>query len=174
MRISGANWTQVVSALASCATLVLLFFGLRGAKSQLTQARAQLDETIRARRIQLILELAKRWNEPLLVASRTEAAAFSTPSALREAMVRFRQDRLSSFYDLALIPDFFEDLGLVVREDPQTLSIVKDLFVGVVTQTWDRWAPTIAWLAQINDQPTLYKNFADLVALMRPTDPRQG
>ena len=156
------NWTQIVSAVASCATLVLLVVGLLG-------ARSQLDETIRGRRVQLIIDLAKRWNEPLMIDSRKKATAFATPSELRDAI---EKEPIEAFYDLALIPDFFEDLGLVVRADPETYAIVEQLFGSVISQTWDRWELTIAWLSssEVDEQPTMYGNFRDLAGRLDPPD----
>ena len=65
----------------------------------------------------------------------------------------------SNYLDLLLIPDQFEQLGVLVSQrvipDHMARSVLQCALVG----EWEKWEPAIKGMRNADGEPGLYRNF---------------
>jgi hypothetical protein len=140
------------------------------------RALGELDEAQTDRRVQVMLEISKRWNSDLLVSAIQREVAFSAEE-LAEFVDFVRSDesgnpirerrRLAAERDLVVllrIPDFFEEIAFMSR-----FASLKDtelaVFKGLALDEWNVWEPAIQRLRATGDRYS-YKQFEELVQRM--------
>ncbi|MCH7811059.1 MAG: hypothetical protein IH958_00320 [Chloroflexi bacterium] len=144
------KWTEIVTVAFVMASFVLLvaagiFAGL------------QVGETRRTREAQLMMELTNRWdNDDLLEARRLAALYESNPESLTKVMQTDREER----YQLERVPNFFEDLGVLVSEKSLAPRLVAKLMAGSVERYWALYSPYI--VEQQDERKSEYRWFRDL------------
>jgi hypothetical protein len=149
-----ANLGQVITALAAIVALV----GIALAWAAAT----------RARHAALMADISKRWDEDLLVEARELAFPFVDDPRLLRAYVSMALDKPGKKYvTLVRIPNFFEDLAILLRAHAISFRIVKDTFGLGLVDTWDRWSLAIQYIRGTEDDPTIYEHFEDLAERMR-------
>lgn len=154
------TWTDVVGALSSIGTLIVVVVGA-------IFANRQLQETKRGRVANLLAELARRWDDMIEV--RQAVASYADPTDLANAIERFYNQNSTEFYTFSRLPNFFEDLAVLVNEQSIPLEMVRASFGDAVVYHWSRWAAATAFLRR--DQPTAYANFEELARRLEAITP---
>jgi hypothetical protein len=155
-------WTDVVGAIASIITIVVVvgaaWVGLR-----------QLKEAKRARHGAILADFTKRWDG--LAKARAETLDFiNSPEGLGPTVIdRYRKSPMA-FFELARIPDFFEDLGIHVQERHIPLELVAKYFDTPIKYYWEKWSDPLVLIRK--SEPSIYKNFEWLASRIQA--PIQG
>lgn len=171
------NWTDKLSAFGSAAAglgFVGTATGVWLARGQLRQAGEQLREARRDRHVHAIAEMGLRWDGDQLSKARNrqrryDNVALADKVAARQRPIphsglsRVRWQRNASELQLLLrVPNYFEDLGLMVDRDALDLEIVKEAVGDLAIGEWRRWELAID---SMSGGP--YSNFRRLVERLR-------
>jgi hypothetical protein len=161
IELGGANWAEVVTAIASAiAALGIAFAALGG-----WIAFGQLKESEKARQVALVTELARRWDEERFVKVRRSVRGVS-PEDFRIRYEEGDKSNSQDFYDLKLLANFFEDFGSLVKAGFLDVGLVDTSIGSSVITYWEIWR-----LAVIEDRPRsdprLYENWQYLYDVLR-------
>ena len=114
----------------------------------------------RTRQAQLTMDIYSRWSSP-------EFKKYH-----QELMYRMKWDSPEEFLETFLQPEkneqwlaysvccsFFEGIGVLVKRSMIDKYLVDDLISGEVISIWEKMAPTIFYLRETANYPTLYEYF---------------
>ncbi len=159
-KVSSPTWTDVTSAVASILTLAIVLIGLLIAWHQLGEAK-------RTRRAGIMIELSKRWDEtPLVESRRAFHEKYGSPEKLGEAMERLYSAKSDELYMLLRLPDYLEDLAILVEEGGTAKDVVRKSLGSVITTWWTRWEPAVRVIRAV-DGDTVYEHLERLAEQMR-------
>jgi hypothetical protein len=80
------------------------------------RALGQVREARLTRHAQTLLDLSRRWDEPDMVEARKAVASYATSGDLRAAIDRFHRTNDDRYYVLMRVPNFLEDLAVLVDQ----------------------------------------------------------
>lgn len=160
----GPNWAEKLSAIGSILSGATLLFGVAGvwfAVRQLAEARTD-------RHVQIIAELGRRWDEDRMIEARNKLLAYDNAKLAEKCAdwVRTRSD--AEVTELLRVPNYFEDLAMMVECGKLELDLVADTFGDMTLRAWDHWALAIQELSE--RQPDCYDRFAGLAGRLRRRD----
>ncbi len=108
------------------ATFVVIFFAAVFAGFQVISQR-------KAREAQLMTDLSARWDSAALTrARRLVSAPPSNPAAILARMTELEAQDSAAFFALLRLPNFFEDLAILVEEGSISLRVVKKSLAGAI------------------------------------------
>ncbi|MGH2635316.1 MAG: DUF4760 domain-containing protein [Actinomycetota bacterium] len=149
-----ANISQVVTATATVVALI----GIALAWAAAT----------RSRHAALMADISKRWDEDLLAEARQLAAPFvDDPWLLRSYLSVLVEMGSEKRFVLERIPNFFEDLAVLLRAHAISFAIVEDTFGLGLVKTWDQWKPAVWYRRTQENDATVYEHFEELAERMR-------
>ena len=154
-QMEAVTWTDIVIAIAAAFTFGVLLFAA-------FYARHQLQSMERTRETQLLEDLSRRWDEELLRESRQVAEKYEDGTKLKEAVKELSEKNDKQYYVLLRLPDFFEELGLLVNYECLSPQLAKDMFGTAIQYHYTRYKPTIEFLREKYKDETIYKFFKDL------------
>ncbi|HEV7564488.1 MAG TPA: hypothetical protein VGO31_00845 [Microbacteriaceae bacterium] len=140
-----ATWTECVTALAS---LILAGAGIK-ALSQLKEAKSD-------RHAHMIVELGNRWDSQIMLKARRKATRYEERLATMAAAYSdtpVGQD----FLGLLRVPNYFEDLALLVKKGGLDPHLVSLGFKALIDDEWARWKTAITVMRK--DDPFMYTQF---------------
>jgi hypothetical protein len=114
-------------------------------------ALRQLRELRRDRHVQILLELARRWEGAQMTEALQNSKNYS-PEELVRLIVAARTGDLGSperadawkkVIVLLRVPNYFEDTGLIARIGRLEPQLLADYFAGVAYDEWELWEPAI-------------------------------
>jgi hypothetical protein len=159
---SGVAWTDVVAAVATGTTtvvvLVTAFFALR-----------QLNESKKTRYAALAADLTRRWDEPLLADSRRLMSRRSSEEIREILQANYSgtatDEQRDDYYKLQALPNFIEGIAAIEDEfGGLSLEFINRLWGGVIIRAWDRWEPAADWVRTQPNAEGAYRNFEDLAS----------
>jgi hypothetical protein len=147
-----ALWVTAVAtgilALAALGTLIIVFETAKIALSSVDDAR-------KTRHGQLVVDLAKRWDERAVVESQALFGEWENSGLSDLVQVLFNQDvrspteeELSDWYTLTLVPDLIETIGVLWSEDAITDAVIYKMWGPLIVSHWHGWQPAIDELRQ--------------------------
>ena len=152
-------WTAVYAAFTAFIAAALFFAGVA--------AVSQIRSMERARQGQLLTELSRRWEE--LWECRQKANRFQgNPVGLHQALMKLERRNHRDYFALVRLPNFFEDLGILVDEDIISAELVKNSRGGQIKYYWDLYQCYIR--AQQKIRSTTFENFGTLVDELKKLD----
>ncbi|HEX3254630.1 MAG TPA: DUF4760 domain-containing protein [Gaiellaceae bacterium] len=162
------NWA---AQLAAIGTLVTAAAAVAGAIAAYL-ALGQLEETRRDRHVQVIADLGRRWDDAQLAAARKKQLAYaSVPlSAKVEQWLRHPDTDSEAMLLLLRVPNFFEDLAVMVESGSLDLRLVSKAFKSPALRQWQYWEPSIRVIRDHED-PDSYAQFENLVRQLEKLDP---
>jgi hypothetical protein len=150
-------WPQVAVGWAALISLTLLVIG------------AILS--YRSRLATQMSELSRRWDEAPLIEARTVITKYSSEEIRGRVQYFFEtsdQDSSSrELFALLRMPDFFEDLAVMVKKKAFSFGLVKESLGGTVVIMWEAWEPAVRWLRENEGYDPSYKNFEALAKRMQ-------
>jgi hypothetical protein len=159
-----AFWTAMY-ALAAIATAVFVGLAFFAARGQLNLAKRARDDAERDRHAQLTTELSRRWDEDELLRAREAEAAYDSVS-LKAAMDEFYSENDSRYYLLLRVPNYFEDVGVMVTQGTIPLKVVEESLGSLITHHWQFWRLWIEDLRKTEGDPTNFRNFERLAGML--------
>jgi hypothetical protein len=163
------SWTDILSAIAAgvaafagLATLALVVLGTIFARRGIEYARTQIQEATRSRHAQLVIELARAWEEEGMATSRKLSAGVRDAEELRELVQREYLANSEKSYELLRLPTFFEDLATLEDEKAVSIAIVYKQFGSLITHWYRLWEPAVLFLQQHTKRGDVYAGFQRL------------
>lgn len=159
---SSADW---VTAGATVATAVVLF-------GSAVFALWQLRESQHTRSAELLTDLSRRWDEPLLREARLAASKLDAWE-LAKIQRRMWTGRRSptdeaAYYRLMPLANFAEAIAVLVLDvSGVTLANIDTLWGGTILGTWAKWELAIRIIRRKSGTPTSYANFEELVEALK-------
>jgi F0F1-type ATP synthase membrane subunit c/vacuolar-type H+-ATPase subunit K len=166
------NWTDILSALAAVLAVGLAAVGgwvavvqLRIAARALELAADQLSETRLTSLTQVMTELTRRWDEPVLKDSRDALAGYSAEQ-LRELVERVYTrggdtEARKKYFVLAALPNFLESVAIMCRRG-LSVDLVDDLWGSAIVNAWRSWRPATEFARERLQTETIYLNLENL------------
>lgn len=148
-------WPDIVTAIAAVLTIGVLL-------AAAVCAWLELHHIERAREAHILADLSRRWDEELLREPRQAVEKYKDGTKLEQAVKEFKENNDEQFYMLLRLPDFFEELGLLVEYDCLNLQLAKDMFGTAIKYHYTGYKPTIEFLRSEYKDKTIYKFFEDL------------
>jgi hypothetical protein len=93
--------------------------------------------------VQLIAELGRRWDEEKLAEARTKLLAFDDVQLCEEITGCLASPEGSDLYVLLRVPNFFEDLALMVESGGVDEELVNRAFRDLTLGQWEYWEKAI-------------------------------
>lgn len=158
---TGVKWTDLVSAIGTPVIILLsAFFALM-----------QLAESEKSRYAALAADLTRRWDEPLMVASR-KAVATHSHEEIRDAIAATFEDgtteeEADAFYTLQALPNFIETMAAIEDKFGLKLEFVDRLWGSAIISSWDRWSLTVDFVREQPNGENAFKNFERLTNDLR-------
>ena len=146
-------WTAVYAAFTVFVTMVL-FAAALAAVHQLVEAQT-------ARKVQILTDLSRRWDDLVLSESRRKVNTFiGDPERLSRTLKRLDKKNRADYYVIIRVANFFEDLAILVGEDALSLELVKNSLGGPIRHYWSLFRCYI--LAAQEESPADFEHFARL------------
>ncbi len=155
----GPNWTEVVTAVGSLLAGAGVIFVILGARSTLDQvklAAQQVKEAEKVRLIALAIEMARRWDDDVIVAVRREIKPLSDQQ-FRQKYEHERDTNSDKYYEWLKLANFFEDFGALVKKDCLDIDLVDITIGNSVTFYWEKWSGPI--IDERGEEDELYDNW---------------
>jgi hypothetical protein len=144
--VKNPNWADITLAVAALIALAQLFL----------MRRAGYAESA--------METAKRWNEKSFRDSRARIQAYLADGGeknLKDEMIKLKGNNSPHYYELLAIPDYFEDLAMMIKYRAITFRIVYDTYGHTALKYWQEFAQLTKAIREKED-PQAYKNFEEL------------
>ena len=133
----------------------------------------QLRDSARTGHAQLLADLARRWEEPLMAEARRRYAQ-TTPQALARLVERSWKNAKEREV-LAALPGFYEFLGVLEEHGSLPIGVVNRLWGPEVVAAWPAWRPAVERIrsyAPAGETP--YSNFERLDHRVRQRRAREA
>jgi hypothetical protein len=150
-----ADWLDYVLAFSTLGGSIALAIGGGVAYYQLGELR-------RTRQTQILADLGRRWDDPLLEEGRLRASRFSSEGELRDAILTSQQKKTDLVYVAMRVPNFFEDVGVLTETGAIDLALVDATYGSVCWKWWESFKPTIDAMRKQAADADLYRRFDDL------------
>ena len=144
----GANWAEVVAALATCGIAIGVLFAWA---SWLADGRHRDTETVNA--------ISRRWDNDEMRREWASVRKEQDPLKVLNAAIDAWRTDSPEWYRYELILNFFEDLGAMEKRKAIRLVLIKDHLNANVRGVWDIWGLAVEALRVEADQRTMYENF---------------
>lgn len=162
------NWAEVVTALTT-ALLAIATIGLAIAAFlalfTIRETRRATNEARRARHAETMTEAARRWNDPLFRGLRAKVQkliADGGEEGLKDEMMKLRETHDPQYYELLTVPDYFEDLAILMKYRAVTFEMLDDSLGITAANYWTLWWPFVRDLRVVLNDDRAYENFKDL------------
>ena len=161
------SWADQLAALGTLVTAC----GAVAAAIAAHLALGQLDETRRDRHVQVIADLGRRWDDAQLAAARRKQLEYlSVPLSRKVEQWLADPDTDSETMLLLLrVPNFFEDLAVMVESGSLDLRLVSKVFRTIAFRQWQYWEPSIR-IIRDRHGPGAYAQFEALVRQLEKLD----
>lgn len=164
--VSAPDWAAKMAALA---TLVLAIAAVI--------ALASLGDARRARHAQIILDLSRRWDEPIATESRELEGDYDVAGILSliesvykppaGATVAAQKAGVAVFFKLQASLNLMETIGVLYAEDAISGRVIFRLWGASIVQTWDRWDQPIRRMRDLEKRLGIYRYFELLARDMK-------
>jgi hypothetical protein len=152
------NWAEQVTAIAT----VVLAIGAVGAIGAAIVAGQQVREARIGRQAEVASDFFERWSGDPMVQTRRLVASYSSPEALRDALLRHIAANDTEAYVLFRELDYFEQLGALEEHGGFDFELIRALLGRRLVDRWQLWEPSVTALGG----PSVYPLFAQLVRKM--------
>jgi hypothetical protein len=157
------NWAEILGAIASAvAGLGVLI------------AVVQLGSIKRDRHLGWIFEISRRWNEDKIEESRLALSKYDS-DIVASKIERWRNGKAPDEHEmlvLSRLPDFFEDVALMVKRGRLNVGFVWQALSGPVEKWWAFWEESVVVFRQKGD-PEAYTQFQWLARRFKKYEARR-
>jgi hypothetical protein len=127
----------------------------------------QVFEARRTRHGEVFFDLSRRWDEELLKEARYNEAKSPTPEALRDRLRDLRKKRAEEYYILVRVPNFIEDLAIMIERKIVSYDDVLASLGTPVLAKWERWEPSVMFEREVSERSSAYEHFELLAVRVR-------
>ena len=154
------RWTDKVSAIATAVAAVFAIFAAVGAWF----AFDQVKESRRDRHVGVLSEFGRRWDGEQLTTAREKLLSYSSEdlvAAVDEWLTLPIEEEPSDVPMLLRVPNFFEDLAIMVDLGRLELKYVAKSFKASALTEWPYWEPVVTRMRERD--PEAYTEWETLV-----------
>ena len=158
------NW-PAITAIGTAATATILL-------GSAVFALWQIYEGVNTRASELLADLSRRWDEPLLrdarfaIGKRDVWEIAATARRMWVGTASLADERV--YYEMTPLPNFLEALGVIEGEvSGISLPLVNRLWGGTILGAWDKWELAIRLIRRHSNNDSSYSNFEGLVNRLR-------
>lgn len=166
-QIMNQGWVAIGTAVYAGATvgmLVVLAVAAWYARGQVAAVRESLRAAEAARHGQILTDLSRRWDENPVMRCRKELRQFKADGcALRDRLIKLKKRWQPEYWDLTVVANFFEDLGVLVEAKILPPELVEKSLGSAARDQYDFHKPFIDWLRKETNDRTVYRWFEELV-----------
>ena len=164
-------WTDVVSAIFT----VIGALGFVAAAVAAWFAYDAVKETRRDRHIQIVMDYGSRWDGERMFEAREQRRPLGR-ARLLDAVGKWLADptKRSAVPILLRIPNYFEDLAIMVEEGHLDLEFVAKGFSALALWEWDYWKEAISLMRVELEDEQAYVEFEKLVNDLRALEAEPG
>jgi hypothetical protein len=149
----GPDWAAITTAVATAVTAIILGLTALFIGRQLADAR-------RTRHAQLLIDLSRRWDEPLIADSELASARFSPAEkvdlAKRAYAAAPSQTDVENWGLLLVIPNLCETLGVLEAEGAISLPTISRMWGTAIQGIWRHWEQPIDQVRETTKAPRAY------------------
>jgi hypothetical protein len=188
------DWPAWITAFGTLGGAVVLAITARYAYKSANAALNALDDARNTRHAQLLTDLSRRWDEPLIVRSRKLFGEYARTGRLidlvdymyeaptpgtpwyRAFVDRIKhgesrpgsEEKLDDFYALTAWPNLIETIGVLESERAIDGSVVYKMWGSGIIAAWSGWCDAIERIRDYVDQDrdTTYAHFQRLAGKM--------
>jgi hypothetical protein len=145
-------------------TSVVTALGVIAAAIGAWLAFSQLKETRRDRHMQVVSEFGRRWDDERILEARYAIQAYDRDELadlIAEWLVPPREDATKVVPVLLRLPNYFEDLAILVDVGRLEFEYVTKAFRNLATREWEHWEPAVQRMRE--KQPNVYIAWEALV-----------
>ena len=136
-------------------TVSILYYALNLRTSNKTQ-QMQLE----TRQAQLAMDIYTRWSSPEFKKYHQELMYHMEWDSPEEFIEKYRNaDKQEQWMAYSVCCSFFEGIGVLVKRGFIDKYLVDDLISGEIISIWEKMSPTILYLREKANYPTLYEYF---------------
>ena len=158
----GPTWTDKVTAWATLGTAL----GVIAAGIAAAYAAKQVAESKRARHADIAVDMSRRWDETGLVSCR-QGLREMTPEAVKNLYVDAYAKKDPGYFDMQLLPNFFEDLAVLEKMRIVDLEWIDETLGGATMNYWRQWRLAVEADRVSRQGPKLFENFEKLAEKIR-------
>jgi len=122
---------------------------------------------------QVISELARRWDDALVLESLTLGREYG-PTGTRElvhalwgpGVTKREESDLTDWYKVSVYPNLLETLGVYLSEGVVSEAILYKLWGASIIEAWEDWRETTRALREVTETPETFKYFQELAEQM--------
>lgn len=166
-QIMNQGWVAIGTAVYAGATvgiLVVLALAAWYARGQVNALRESLRHAEAARHAQILTDLSRRWDESPVIDCRKALLQFrGNGHALRDKLMALRNHWKPEYFDLIVVANFFEDLGVLVGEGILPIKVVKESLGSAAKVQYTLHKPFIKRLQEKAQDTTIYGSFEELI-----------
>ncbi len=148
----GVDWASATTAIATVATALILLVTAILALRSLADARRTRDG-------QLVVDLARRWDEPLIVQS-LEMLGNHSSDALAELVRKVYESHqaatdaeLEEFQVLCAAPVLIDMIGVLESEGVISAGIIYKMWGPLIVTAWSAWCDAVKVMQGLDDNP---------------------
>jgi hypothetical protein len=171
----GIDWAAWITAGSAVATMVIVGITAWYAKGSLNDAK-------RTRHAQLVTDLSRRWDEPVVIESSSLSAKHGStgivelidnlygpqPERPGWRYRRRRGQKLSLYSRIFLWPNLLETLGCLHAEKAISTDVVYSMWGAEIVAAWETFRRPIARLREHEQDRGIYRHLEKLSDVMKP------
>lgn len=162
---SEPDWAVATTAVATAVTALVLAITAIAVGRQLRDAR-------RTRHGQLLTDLSRRWEEPVIIKSQRLFSAHGSEGIVKLVAKVYEQGgatdaEVEEYTVLESLPNLWELLGVLHSDRAISLSVIDRMWGAAIINAWDEWEAPIGRLRKATDNFSSYVNFQDLADDLR-------
>lgn len=168
---AGPNWAEILAAVSTFGAMLIV-------GGTAWYARGQLNDARRTRDGQLLIELSRRWEEPLVIEAQKLFARYTGKGIIKLIDDVYdpsgaKEKEAAAFTALEAIPNLWETLGVLNAEKAISLSVIDRMWGEAIKKSWTNWQKPIEHLRAVTKTPTTYGNFERLAGDLREYEPKK-
>jgi hypothetical protein len=170
--LSAVEWATILIAFGTLASAAILGITAIYIYRSAQNALLALEDARKTRHAELVTDLSRRWDEPLIAESR-KLFGKKTAEELVEVVNEFyvTGDNDDEYYKLTAWPNLIETIGVLESDGAISPEVIHQMWGGGIIVAWAGWCDAIQALRERAERPTTYLNFGRLAEMMEGMEP---
>lgn len=170
--LSAVAWATILIAFGTLASAAILGITAVYIYRSAQNALLTLEDARKTRHAELVTDLSRRWDEPLIEDSR-KLFGRVTSEELVEIVNEFYDTGENDhvYYKLIAWPNLIETIGVLESDGAISPEVIHQMWGGGIIVAWAGWCDAIQTLRDRAERPTTYLNFGRLAEMMEGMEP---
>lgn len=171
-RWSAPDWTATTTAASTAFTTLIVAVTAYVVYRQLKDAR-------RTRHGELLTDLSRRWDEPLIVRSQVLYGRYTEEGIVKLVDKVYgtggaSEEELTDYFTLVALPNLIEALYVMANEGAISLEVIDQMWGAAIISAWADWGKPVSELRRLlTEAPDTYSNFENLALALGQLERKQ-